>query len=91
MITIKFRRDTSAKWEKVNPLLASGEPGYEKDTGKFKIGDGVYSWNDLGYFTQGDNAALYAELMMHVNSVVAHPSTNDDGISFLLLYENAKV
>ena len=37
-------------------LLASdriGEPGYEKDTGKLKIGDGVTPWNSLDYIAAG--------------------------------------
>jgi hypothetical protein len=36
-----------------NPLLAIGEPGFEYDTGKFKIGNGVTSWNSLAYFSSG--------------------------------------
>jgi len=33
--------------------LAAGEPGYESDTGKLKIGDGTTPWNNLAYY--GDN------------------------------------
>ena len=46
---IKFRRDTSANWSTNNPVLNSGEPGFETDTGKLKIGDGTNNWNDLSY------------------------------------------
>lgn len=38
-----------ADWEKRNPLLGDGEPGFEEDTGSLKIGDGVKHWNDLPY------------------------------------------
>ena len=31
----------------VNPVLASGEPGYAIDTKTLKIGDGVTAWNSL--------------------------------------------
>ena len=47
--TIKFRRDTSTQWTSVNPILADGEMGIEKDTLKTKIGDGVTVWSLLDY------------------------------------------
>lgn len=47
---IKLRRDTSAAFAAVNSILADGEPGYEINTGKMKIGDGVTAWNSLDYF-----------------------------------------
>lgn len=37
----KIRRGTSSAWARVNPTLFYGEPGFEKDTNKLKIGDGV--------------------------------------------------
>ena len=48
-VTIKWRRDLAANWTSVNPVLATGEAGYETDTGLFKIGDGATAWNDLPY------------------------------------------
>lgn len=47
---IKLRRDTAANWTTNNPVLAEGEVGFEKDTYKFKIGDGTSLWSVLGYF-----------------------------------------
>ena len=44
---IQFRRDTSGAWALNNPTLAKGEPGYETDTGRWKIGDGNLPWLDL--------------------------------------------
>ena len=46
---IQYRRDTSANWAAVNPVLASGEPGFETNTTFFKIGDGTTAWLDLPY------------------------------------------
>ena len=46
---ILFRRDTATNWANNNPVLSEGEPGYEVDTGLFKLGDGVKAWNDLAY------------------------------------------
>ena len=50
---ILIRRDTSTNWSTVNPLLLNGEQGYETNTGKMKIGDGIHNWNDLSYFSSG--------------------------------------
>jgi hypothetical protein len=33
--------------------LAQGEAGYEVDTGKFKIGDGISNWEGLSYYASG--------------------------------------
>lgn len=52
-IRLQVRRDTAANWTSANPILASGEHGYETNTGKFKIGDGVTAWASLGYFVVG--------------------------------------
>lgn len=48
--SIQLRKDTSANWGAVNPVLLRGEPGFETDTGKLKIGDGTTAWNALDYF-----------------------------------------
>lgn len=47
MTQIQLRRDTAANWSSANPILASGEPAFETDTGVFKIGDGVTTYNTL--------------------------------------------
>ena len=51
---IQLRRSFSYDWVTCNPTLADGEFGFEIDTAKFKIGDGVNAWVDLPYWvTQG--------------------------------------
>lgn len=47
---IQHRRDTAANWTSANPVLASGEIGFETDTGLHKIGDGATAWASLYYF-----------------------------------------
>lgn len=44
---IQFRRGTASSWN--NEVLSAGEIGFETDSGKFKIGDGITSWNSLSY------------------------------------------
>jgi hypothetical protein len=46
---IQFRSDTAANWTAKNPILADGEPGFESNTGKLKIGNGVTPWTSLPY------------------------------------------
>lgn len=55
MTRIQIRRDTSTNWSVNNPTPANGEPCYETDTRKFKIGDGVTKYTNLPY--QGDGGS----------------------------------
>ena len=47
--TIQIRRGTAAALISTNPTLAAGEPCFETDTGKVKIGDGSTAWTSLAY------------------------------------------
>lgn len=58
MTTIKFRRDYSANWASINPIPAQGEPCYEIDTDKLKIGNGADNYTDLPYVTDGGTATI---------------------------------
>ena len=49
-IRMQQRRGTAAQWTSANPVLAAGEIGWESDTNKFKMGDGINEWADLQYF-----------------------------------------
>ena len=52
---LQYKRATKARWlelgnDKSGPgFLSNGEPGYEYDTGRMKIGDGIHTWNELIY------------------------------------------
>ena len=45
--TFQFKRGLSDAWERANPILAPGEPGWTLDTHVLKIGNGVTAWNNL--------------------------------------------
>lgn len=49
---IQLRRGTSLQWTTNNPTLAQGEPAYETDTGRFKIGNGTSNYIALPYVNQ---------------------------------------
>ena len=43
----QVKRGYSSAWERVNPILRVGEPGFAIDTNILKIGNGETPWNDL--------------------------------------------
>lgn len=51
IVKFQLRNDTSTNWAAsgANPVLIVGEPGFESNTGKLKIGDGTSAWNSLPY------------------------------------------
>ena len=57
---IQIRRGTAAQWTSTNPTLASGEQGFETDTGKMKIGNGATAWNSLSYLGAGTVTSITA-------------------------------
>lgn len=54
----QFARSTAAAMVALNPILREGELVFETDTLRYKIGDGVTSWNSLSFreFTGDFNA-----------------------------------
>jgi len=70
---IKFRRGIASDWTEKNEVLKLGEPGFEIDTYKLKIGDGELAWNDLPYVSGGmggDNGPLsytYGDGLLTIN------------------------
>lgn len=68
---IKLRRGTAAEWSLANEILRLGEPGFEKDTYKLKIGNGITPWNDLPYINGGfggENGPLEYIYNVNMNS-----------------------
>ena len=47
----QLRRGIASLWTSANPTLPEGVQGYETDTGKMKIGDGVTAWTSLAYWS----------------------------------------
>lgn len=46
---IQIRRGSYSEWFSANPTLSAGEWGYETDSGRYKIGNGLTAWNSLSY------------------------------------------
>jgi hypothetical protein len=75
-VTIQLRRDTAANWTSANPTLASGELGYETDTGNFKIGNGSTAWASLSY-----NPVSLAGTQTLTNKTLTTPTLTSPTIS----------
>lgn len=77
--TFKVRRGLADSWKKQNPVLAYGEPGFEKDTYKLKIGDGTTEWNLLPYV----NAEDLTELKEQINQLTTNVQTLNEQLTKL--------
>jgi hypothetical protein len=51
---IQFRKGNSSDWLSTNPILASGEPGYDSTNNILKIGDGITTWSLLSQISSSD-------------------------------------
>lgn len=82
---IQWRRDTATNWTANNPVLAQGEPGFETDTGAYKIGDGSSTWSSLAYGTiSGATDTIAALFTGQASDPSSAPSSGD-----LTLYAKA--
>ena len=64
-VQIQMRRDTAAAWLLVDPILAEGEWGQEKDTGNWKNGDGINIWSVLPYVLGPFVFSVFPEVLVH--------------------------
>jgi hypothetical protein len=65
---LQIRRGTAAQWTTSNPILAQGEPGFEFDTGKLKIGDGANTWSALTYVGGSGNSIVALSSLTPANN-----------------------
>lgn len=56
--TSQIKYKTTAEWETENPILLKGEMGYDNTNKRYKIGDGVKTWNNLEYTTINGKSKL---------------------------------
>lgn len=102
-----FKAAEAAVWTAANPLLKEGEPGFESDTNKMKVGDGLNRWNDLDY-QASDKADISSVVALgetsgtayrgdrgktaYDHSQVAHaPSDADNTLNYLLGRDPKKI
>jgi len=56
-IPMQVKRGHSTQWLATDYPLRSGQIGYETDTGKLKVGNGLLPWTQLPYFIDEDGIA----------------------------------
>lgn len=77
---LQFKRGTYRAFMKVNPVLLAGEPAFEWDTIKFKIGDGVTCYSHLPYIGDHDKAKSAYDLWIEQG----HEGTVDEFLESLI-------
>ena len=85
------RKDTAANWTSANPILLSGEIGYETDTKKFKIGNGSSNWNSLAYLPIPDgsgNLTITGNLEIGSTGSLTFEGSTADGFETTLAVTN---
>lgn len=58
---IQFKRGSTESWKKLKKPLAAGQPGYDKDKHKIKVGDGTKLWDKLPYASISEEEVLDSE------------------------------
>lgn len=104
LFKFQVRRGLASDWVTKNPVLSSGEIGFESNTGLFKIGDGYTPWNSRPHYRHEDATSILIEagILTKVGDL-ADLTTNEKGtvvgainevdtppIVLAYLYENAK-
>ena len=80
--TFKLRRGKAENWEKNNPILQEGEPGFALDTNILKIGDGKTKWLDLKAIS-GESAVNDEEMLAALIDTDMLPAVYDSSKAIL--------
>lgn len=78
---IQFKRGTTKSWRSTNTKLAAGQPGYDKDKHKIKVGDGDKTWSELPYAT-----GLFAEEILNSEEAAKSIKSRDPENLTLITY-----
>lgn len=72
--TLKVRNriatKTTTEWETENPILLKGEMGYDSTSKRYKIGDGVNTWNKLQYDIDTGVLSSGQQLVVNGNGIL---------------------
>jgi hypothetical protein len=81
---IQFRRGKTSSWRKSTVTLEAGQPGYDKEKHKIKIGDGSKAWSDLPYAS-----GLFAEEILNSEADARSRKSLDAEDTTLITYGTA--
>lgn len=85
--TYVITKNNQAQWNTNNPILANLEIGVERDSGFFKIGNGVHTWNTLPYVVSAGAKGLIVFVSDDPDNLVVYGA--DGGIKLPGEYFNA--
>ena len=71
--TFQLRRGSAENWNTQNPILRAGEPGFELDTGKLKIGNGTKPWDELDYINVSGGSGGSGEPSTSASIIIDYP------------------
>lgn len=83
-ITYQLKRGYADRWIEVNPILRQGEPGFEIDTGKLKIGNGIDTWANLSYIGDNNDGGI-----INVETREMLPEIGDTSLIYRVINEKA--
>jgi hypothetical protein len=75
---IKHRTGEASDWLASTYILEVGELGFESDTNRIKIGDGVKTWSQLSYAAESSLTSAQQRASLEIfNSQTSDTSEND--------------
>jgi hypothetical protein len=92
---IQIRRGTATDWTNFNPVLSSGELGYDITNKNFKVGDGTLTWTALPYtyvsqaelnnLLSANDAVLFKGTIGTGGTITALPTTHSAGWAYKVI------
>lgn len=80
--TFQIRRGYEIDWERNNPILAEGEPGFCIDKPGIKIGDGIHYWKDLEYIGGERPESTAKNEIFVANTMQDFPEVGDESLIY---------
>lgn len=77
---IQYRRGSADAWTGVNPVLYSGEIGYDTTNNEIRVGDGVTPWSGLGPIGTGTAAGLATKIPLAEKGIASGVATLDGSV-----------
>lgn len=77
---IQYRRSTATEWATANPVLYSGEIGYDTTNNELRVGDGVTPWSGLGPIGTGTAAGLATKIPLAEKGIASGVATLDGSV-----------
>ena len=63
LVTVKVQKLNQKEWIENNPVILDGVVVYEKDTKRFKMGDGEHNYKDLDYLIDPSISIVFSKLI----------------------------